>query len=142
MKYDPEDLSVAVAIENHGTPGKPEEGTRRFMLERKHVQPMALKEREPGDFDELRRVQDYNDRREKMIKEKRARSGEVVRELFEERAELNDTLAKLVLCDSRGQHKDERNRLAGRTTKQVEKSCHEEVDYEEVFDERDLLRKF
>mgnify|MGYP003053248339 FL=1 len=142
VKYDPEDLSVAVAIENLGTPGKPEEGTRRFMLERKHVQPMALKEREPGDFDELRRVQDYNDRREKMIKEKRARSGEVVRELFEERAELNDTLEKLVLCDSRGQHKDERNRLAGRTTKQVEKSCHEEVDYEEVFDERDLLRKF
>lgn len=139
VKYDPENLDVAVAIENLGTSTRPKEGTRRFTLERKYIQPMALKEREPGDVEALQRICDYNDGRENTIKEKRAKSGQVVRELFEERLELNDTLAKLVLCDSRGQHKDERNRLAGRAR---EKQLEEAVEYEEIFDERDLLKRF
>lgn len=143
VKYDPEDLREAVAVENTGTSQKPVEGTRRFMLERKYIQPMALKEREEGDAEELQRIRTFNKQEENTIIMQRADSGRMVRQLFEERPELNDTLAKFVLCDSRGQHKDERNRIAGRTEeKQKELSEAEDTEYEEVFDEEELLRKF
>lgn len=143
VKYDPEDLSQAVAIENTGTSQKPQEGTRRFMLERKYIQPMALKERQDGDATELQRILEFNKQEENAIIMQRANSGKVVRQLFEERPELNDTLAKFVLCDSRGQHKNERNRIAGRT--EEKQRVHPEAndtEYEEVFDEEDLLRQF
>ena len=39
---------------------------------------------------------------------------ETVEELFEANPQLENTLAKMVICDSRGQHKDQRNRIAGR----------------------------
>lgn len=141
VKYDPSDLKVALAVENTGTIRKPQEGTRRFMLEQKYVQPMDLKGRKEGDLEELKRIQDFNDREERMIIEQRAESGAVVRQLFEDRPELNDTLAKFVLCDSRGQHKDERNRIAGRSTPAKITANTEETEYEEVFDEMELLRK-
>ena len=141
VKYDPEDLSVALAVENTGTSQKPVEGTRRFLLERKHVQPMALKERTADDSRELARVFAFNRAEEKSILEKRARSGEIVRELFAGHPELDDTLAKLVLCDSRGQHKDERNRIAGRDRTAIKAPAPQYEDYEEIFDERELLNQ-
>ena len=51
VKYDPDDLHEVLAVS--------EDGTRRYMLEEKYVQPMALADRKPGDAEQLQRVHDY-----------------------------------------------------------------------------------
>ncbi|MBR1774080.1 MAG: hypothetical protein IJ759_01005, partial [Bacteroidales bacterium] len=52
IKYAPEDLSEVLAVNK--------DGSLRYMLEEKHLQPMALAERKEGDSEELQRVFDYN----------------------------------------------------------------------------------
>ncbi|MCL2040873.1 MAG: hypothetical protein FWG84_02380 [Bacteroidales bacterium] len=101
VKYDPEDLSQALAVND--------DGTLRFMLQEKYSQPMALKERKEGDAAKLQAIFNFNIGMEEYITEVRARSYERVQQLFTESPTLNDTLAKMVLVDSHGQHKDQRN---------------------------------
>jgi hypothetical protein len=55
------------------------------------------------------RVEEYNRLMESHVSEQRAITSGTTRELFESNPQLNDTLAKIVLVDSRGQHKNERN---------------------------------
>ena len=101
VKYDPFDLSEILAVN--------EDHTRKFLLSQKFAQPMALADRKPGDFAEMQKVRDYNQDMIDMITDRRAISGEKVRAMFNETPALNDTLAKMVLIDSKGQHKDRRN---------------------------------
>ncbi|MBV5327228.1 MAG: hypothetical protein JZU65_06240 [Chlorobium sp.] len=101
VKFDPYDLSEILAVN--------EDHTRRFMLTQKFAQPMALADRKPGDFDEMQKVVDYNKKLRQVITDRREFSGNRVREIFDETPALNDTLAKMILVDSRGQHKDRRN---------------------------------
>jgi len=85
-----------------------ETGTLRFMLEEKYVQPMALKERTEDATRQLGRVREFNRSLEEHIVEQRALSAGQTQQLLED-PRLNDTLSKFVLCDSLGQHKNERN---------------------------------
>jgi len=101
VKYDPNDLTRVLAVND--------DCTLQFILQDKYVQPMALAERKDGDAKALQDVKDYNKMLEAHVIEQRAISGNTTRELFASHPELNDTLAKMVLIDSRGQHKDERN---------------------------------
>jgi hypothetical protein len=101
VKYDPGDLSEALAVND--------DGTLRFLLREKHVQPMALRERREGDGAALSAVSRYNEMLGAAITERRAATSASVHQLVEDNPQLDDTLAKLVLVDSRGQHKDERN---------------------------------
>lgn len=101
VRYDPDDLSRALAVN--------EDETLRFNLEAKYVQPMALIERKEGDHEQLHRVLEFNKAHEKSIAEEI--SGHMARTLdFVEghNTEL-ETLQKLMICDSKGQHKDRRN---------------------------------
>jgi hypothetical protein len=123
VKYDPADTSKVLAIN--------EDGTLRFELEEKYVQPMALKERKPGDYQQLDRVRGFNAALVENITEKRAASALMVGQLFENNKALEGTTTKLLLVDSKGQHKDVRNRArlaAARTpsTKMIE--CRPVVD--------------
>jgi hypothetical protein len=118
VRYDPDNLSEALAVND--------DGTLRFLLREKHVQPMALHERKEGDAEALTDVVRFNKMLEASITERRAISGERVQELVSEHPELDDTLTKLLLVDSRGQHKDERN--AGRGRKQLTAVTAEELD--------------
>lgn len=112
VKYDPEDLSNVLVVNARYENGKPVEiGTLRFMLTQKYVQPMALKDRKEGDAAELAKVNQFNKALETEITERRALSTATVNELFEHNPQLNNTLAKLMLVDSRGQHKDRKNEL-------------------------------
>ena len=101
IKYDPNDLSTILAVND--------DCSLQYMLTEKYVQPMALAERKEGDSKALQAVRDFNVMLEAHVTEQRAIAGSKMKELFESRPELNDTLAKMVLVDSRGQHKDERN---------------------------------
>lgn len=107
VKYDPQDKSKVLAVS--------EDGSYRFMLEEKYVQPMALAERKEGDAEQLKRVRDYNKALSSYVTDRIAKASETTRRLFEENAgEIDTTLSRLLLCDSNGQHKDQKNRRRGK----------------------------
>lgn len=64
VKYDPDNLDHVLAVN--------EDGSLRFMLERKHVQPMALADRREGDAEQLARVREFNKQLENDITERLA----------------------------------------------------------------------
>ena len=96
VKFDPDNLDHVLAVN--------EDGSLRFMLERKHVQPMALADRREGDAEQLVRVQEFNKRLEGSITERLAHASDKVEQLFNDNPQL-DVATRLLLCDSRGQNK-------------------------------------
>ncbi|MBK9292594.1 MAG: hypothetical protein IPM52_13360 [Bacteroidetes bacterium] len=111
IKYDPANTSQVLALSAKGHNGRLVEadGQHRIMLEKKHVQPMALHERAEGDVHELQRIAAFNRNLKQDIMRVSADDYQHTLTLFERHPELSDTLTKLVLVDSRGQHKDRRN---------------------------------
>lgn len=97
VKYDPNNLDHVLAVN--------EDGSLRFMLERKHVQPMALADRREGDAEQLARVQEFNKQLENGITERLALASNKVEQLFNDNPQL-DVATRLLLCDSRGQNKN------------------------------------
>ncbi|MFB0912581.1 MAG: hypothetical protein QMA97_05330, partial [Glaciecola sp.] len=99
--YDPQNSNEVLAVSK--------DGKQRFMLEQKYVQAMALDDQ--GEFDtmQLKRVRDYNKEAIAYITEERQENANLLENLFENPL-LNDTLAKHLLVDSRGQHKDQKSR--------------------------------
>lgn len=97
VKYDPDNLDHVLAVN--------EDGSLRFMLERKHVQPMALADRREGDAEQLARVQAFNKQLENGITERLALASNKVEQLFNDNPQL-DVATRLLLCDSRGQNKN------------------------------------
>lgn len=93
VKYDPDNLHDVLAVS--------EDGALRFMLTEKYVQPMALADRKEGDAAALRQVQDFNRRLEQHVTERFALSYEKARPVIEQ----DNILNRLLICDSRGQHK-------------------------------------
>jgi len=82
---------------------------------------MALAERSEGDALKLTAVKDYNSNVMQYITDERQSNIQHVETLFSNPL-LNDTLAKHLLTDSRGQHKDHKseNRLKERTQELIE----------------------
>ena len=96
VKYDPDDLSEVLAVN--------EDGSLRFMLNEKYVQPMALADRKEGDAEQLQRVRDFNRELEEHVTAQLALRYEAGAEAIKEFPQT-DTLHRLLLCDSNGQHK-------------------------------------
>ena len=112
--YDPNDLGEVLAVN--------EDGTLRYMLTEKYVQPMALADRTAGDALELQKVHDFNDRLEEHVTDRLAETFHTTEELIKDNPRLGNVLNWLCLCDSRGQHKlpRERKRLGIEDAKAVE----------------------
>jgi hypothetical protein len=110
VKYDPENLDQVLVL-NAEINNKVTNiiGTHRFLLEAKHIQPEALYDRQEGDSTQLARINAYNKRLEAQIIERNIRNRELLENEVLNLPELKDTLAKLILTDSKGQHKDQRN---------------------------------
>lgn len=123
IRYDPNDLSKVMVLNAEQKKGKLEKeiGAYQFILQQKYVQPMALAERSENDALELRKTNDFNKTLIQEITEERQRNAQALESLFQ-RPELSDTLAKIILVDSRGQHKDRKsdNRLAEKSKKVFE----------------------
>lgn len=102
VRYDPDDLSRALAVS--------EDGSLRFMLEEKYVQPMALAERKEGDAAQLKRVMDFNRALEQDVHEQLETMRRNNEALFAHNSQLDNTLGKHLIVDSRGRHKDQYNR--------------------------------
>ncbi|WP_417289646.1 hypothetical protein [Corallibacter sp.] len=101
IQYDINDLSKVLAVSK--------DGKERFILEQKYVQPMALANRKDGDAEQLQRVSNFNKKVVEMIVDERAQNARLL-EPFLDQPELNDTLAKHLLTDSIGQHKNHKSK--------------------------------
>lgn len=112
VKYDPQDLSKVLVL-NAKCDGNRKVtevlGTQRFLLEQKYIQPMALYDRKDGDASRLEEVKAFNKQLEASVLDRMNHTQGLLDETFAEYPKLNDTLTKMVLCDSTGQHKDQRN---------------------------------
>ncbi len=101
VRFNPEDKTQVVASS--------QDGSHRFLLSEKYVQPMALRERTENDSKQLAQVAGFNKGLKAEITEGMAEDYRTVDELFQNNPKLNGTLAKLVLVDSNGQHKDNKS---------------------------------
>ena len=99
--FDPQNIDQVLAVSA--------DSKHRFLLERKYVQAMALDDRGENDAMELKRVHDYNKAAIQYITDERSENRDLLENLFENPL-LSDTLAKHLIVDSRGQHKDQRNK--------------------------------
>lgn len=127
VMYDPQDLSKVLVANAKSNKGKLVEviGTYEFILEQKYIQPMALADRQEGDALNLQEVKNYNGEVMQYITNERSNNAAELEELFQH-PQLNDTLAKLLLVDSRGQHKDRKSQV------RLEKPKRELVEQEPV----------
>ncbi len=118
IMFDPADKTKVMAVNPAGT--------LRFMLEEKHIQPMALRDRSEEDTKQLTATREFNRTIKQNALDVFVEDANVIDEMLERAPELNDTLQKLILTDNHGQHKDNRNAIRlGKSqrllAKQVEK---------------------
>ncbi|SNB06532.1 conserved hypothetical protein [Flavobacterium psychrophilum] len=99
--YDAQNINQVLAVSP--------DSKHRFMLERKYIQAMALDDRKENDAIELKRIDDFNVKAIEYITEERKENASLIENLFQNPL-LSDTLAKHLLVDSRGQHKDQKSR--------------------------------
>ncbi|AOW08712.1 hypothetical protein [Flavobacterium gilvum] len=81
----------------------------RFVLQDKYIQSMAIAEHNEDDGWQRQRVKEYNNTAIKFITDTREDNANVLDQFFNQNPLLNDTLAKHLLTDSRGQHKDNKS---------------------------------
>ena len=104
--YDPDDLSSVLAVNAAGT--------RRYMMEEKYVQPMALADRRPGDAEQLQRVRDFNKELEARTAERMGEAYRRTEQIIAGTPALRGSIEdRLLITDSRGQHKDRRSEKRG-----------------------------
>ncbi len=129
VKYDEDDLTRVLATNK--------DNTLQFMLEEKRLQPMALAEREDGDSEELQRVFDFNKSIESHVTNMICSAQQRTKELLLNNAPLLDsTLSKLMITDSNGQHKNQRNRHRI-TDAEIEEASYKPVDFENNVEEEE-----
>lgn len=130
--YNPEDLTKVLAVND--------DETLRFLLEEKYVQPMALKDRKPGDSGQLVRVNNFNKEVRAYVIDERAKNIENMATVFT-MINSHETLKKLMITDSSGQHKDRRNanrlkhkEVVKRSFKSLAEDLRQEPESESQFD--------
>lgn len=120
VKYEPGNTQKVLACS--------QDGTIRFELTERYTQPMALRDRKPGDSDELKRIRGFNETVKAEITEGMREDYNLVADVFDNNPALEGTLAKLILVDSTGQHKDnksaarigEARKVLNKQTRQIE----------------------
>lgn len=96
--YDEYDLNTILVID--------ETEKQRFLLKSVYEQPMALRDRKPGDFEERRKVDEFNKRMlEPYVMDVVAKDEEKVSKMLMQTPELEGKQTYTMLTDSRGQQK-------------------------------------
>lgn len=127
--YDPRDLSTVLAVN--------ESGTRRYVLEEKYVQPMALADRQEGDAEQLQRVFDFNRDLEERAGQKIIAARQKVEVMINSHEQIKGLLGRMLLTDSRGNHKDNRSAELAMSAVDIE-----DDQVQEISDEEDLWSRF
>ncbi|WP_312394703.1 hypothetical protein [Chryseobacterium sp.] len=132
IKFDSENLNEVLAFN--------EEKNINFILTQKHVQSMALYDRKDGDAEELAKIRNFNKEAKTIVLETQAEDSKIVNQMFIQNPELDSTLAKMLIVDSKGQHKDQRNakrlengrKLLEKQNKKIEKQEQQSWDQEQM----------
>ncbi len=99
LRIDANDLSTVMA--------ESADGQYRYILERKYEQPMALIDRTEEATAELQRVRNFKKQVRDHVTETLANAACKVEEVIRENPNAIDTtVSRLMICDSKGQHKD------------------------------------
>ncbi len=117
VKYDPDNLDRVLAVN--------EDGTLRFILENKYVQPMALADRQEGDVEQLDRINQFNKQLEAGITTRLAHTRRNVEQLFNSDPQL-DVATRLLLCDSDGQNKNNKQ------TRRLQANEIQDINYQVI----------
>lgn len=97
--YDEQDLNTVLVVD------KTEK--ERYLLTAVHQQPMALRDRQDGDFEALRAIDQYNKQvLESHVTNKISAANEITMDLITNTPAVQDKLVATMLTDSRGQHKN------------------------------------
>lgn len=103
-----------------------DEGDIRILLKEKHLQPMALADRRPGDAEELQKVKDFNDELKRTVIEYDRQATEIARESLLRHPDLGNPYITGILTDSRGQNKDRKSQYRLEYTDVTEETAYEE----------------
>lgn len=145
VKYDPEDMSKVLVLNAESDQNKKVKsiiGTHRFLLSQKFVQPEALYDRKDGDAAELAKVTQFNKQLKAEIMERANANQQLVDGVMLELPQLNDTLSKMILTDSLGQHKDQKSKeRIGASTKRIE-SVSTSLSMTEEDEEFEVVQNF
>ncbi|MEC3875970.1 hypothetical protein [Chryseobacterium salviniae] len=101
IKFDSSNLDEVLAYN--------EEKNISFILTKKHENAMALYDRQENDAQELQKIRNFNKDLKNIVLETQAEDTKIISQMFIQNPELDNTLAKMVIVDSKGQHKDQRN---------------------------------
>lgn len=118
IKYDPDDLSTALAVN--------EDGSLHYLLEAKELQPMALVDRQPGDEAKLERIRAYNKDLLTSHVEHLEACRETAREVLDQ-VKIKGFLGAHLIIDSKGQHKNQRSKELA--------AAPEDAEYEEQYED-------
>lgn len=133
VKYDPEDLRQVLVMNAKSKNGKlvEEIGTLQFLLEEKYIQPMALYDRKDGDAEQLQKIFNHNKALENHVIQKNIETDNVLQELHQRNPNL-ELLSKLMISDSNGQHKIQKQKTekVAIPPKQKQIAPMEYTDYE------------
>ncbi len=119
IHYDPDNLNEVLAVNAKSDKGrmKQKKGTLRFLLELKHIQPMALYDRKDKDAIELVKIKGHNKKLQQHVINRSIERRQAVEELFNNNPEL-ETLQKLILTTN-GQYKDSKSSARLEETKEM-----------------------
>jgi len=125
---DPSDTSAVLVLNT--------DGSLRYLLEEKYVQPMALAERQEGDYEQLERVRQFNEERKQQVAEELCGHATATAELLAKEGRRLGDLQKFLLTDGQGQHKDNKgqSRIAAAQVVEEVKKSFEKEDEDEFFD--------
>ncbi|NCB03482.1 MAG: hypothetical protein EOM67_15215 [Spirochaetia bacterium] len=137
IMFDPADKTKVMAVNG--------DGSLRFLLEEKYIQPMALRDRKEGDAEELARLNQFNDGLKQNALDVAVEDYSTlanVRKMLSESGSSgmiedreNEVYSKLMITDSLGQHKDRKNGVADKgkklLAKQIEKERRKDLKTQE-----------
>lgn len=125
--FDPQNMERVLAYN--------EESALTFELEEKYVQPMDLYSQEREDRDEMGRVRKFNRQLEAKIMQQFAEDADEILDLVSENKVLDATLEKLLITDSVGQHKDNKNKQLAATAEKTKEKQERKVKSQELKDQ-------
>lgn len=117
VRYDQEDMSevlISNAKADKAHRLTEEIGSVKYLMQERHIVPMALHDQSPADFAYRAKVEKDNKALEQHVVAKMSRATELAQEVMADLPQLgqgNPLLERFCITDSRGQHKDNRNSL-------------------------------
>lgn len=101
LYFDPQDMNETLAVNA--------DQSLQFMLTTQYEQPMALAERANGDAQQLARIGDFNKSLKQDVLDVQQRDMDALQGLMERNPVALETLSKLLIVDSKGNHKDHKS---------------------------------